>query len=241
MTRSAFTAIGLVVVGSVVGIATGAVDSSQDDKQESRNDVTFYVGHLDEDVSETIYYLRDGVLHSRNVASNDVPLAFSVFPDLMNSAEAEAQTGTVLGVYANPADAALRSHLRVHGEFGLIVTHIQSDSAAEQAGLQEFDVLMEFDGQQLVNRDQFRTLVRSRQPGEEVSLRLYREGKAISVPVVLQSGEINDQTPQPLTEEEIDNLNPRTHFRDFRFRQCSACHDSSNDTGSDNSPEYSDI
>jgi len=63
----------------------------------------------------------------------------------------------------------------------LLVNHVSQDSPAAKADVQKNDVLVEFDGQMLVDSVQLRKLVQMRAEGDSVTLTLFRAGKKQSV------------------------------------------------------------
>jgi PDZ domain len=96
-----------------------------------------------------------------------------------DSAPLKKEKGSYLGVSASPASAALRYQIGLKPGFGLVVDSVEPGSPAEDAGLKRFDILSKFDDQQLINADQFLVLVRSKSPGEALTLSVIREGKTV--------------------------------------------------------------
>jgi hypothetical protein len=90
-----------------------------------------------------------------------------------------------LGVSTDETSEALTAQLGLQPGEGLVVLMVAKDSPAAKAGLQKNDVLVEFDGQQLVHPAQFRKLVQMRKENDEVKLAYYRGGKKQTVTVSL--------------------------------------------------------
>jgi serine protease Do len=66
------------------------------------------------------------------------------------------------------------------------ITQVQSDTPAEEAGLQQGDIVVAVEGQQLNNFNQLRTIVSNRQPGETISLRVVdQDGEERTVSITL--------------------------------------------------------
>ncbi len=84
---------------------------------------------------------------------------------------------TYLGVSVSPLPAALRQHLDLPANIGLLVETVEAGSPAVAAGLVQYDVLVKLDAQWLVNPEQFSALVRTYQVGAEVTLEIVRGGK----------------------------------------------------------------
>jgi len=89
---------------------------------------------------------------------------------------AEKEKAAFLGVETAPVGPTLATQLGLKPGMGLVITRISKDTPAA-AVLQEHDVLTKFEDQWLVDSRQFSVLVRSRQPGDEVTLTLVRAGK----------------------------------------------------------------
>ncbi len=60
---------------------------------------------------------------------------------------------------------------------GVLILEVLSDSPAEEAGLQAYDVILDADRQRMEDTQQFLEFIRSREIGERVMLRIIREGE----------------------------------------------------------------
>lgn len=92
---------------------------------------------------------------------------------------------TYLGVSPVPMPEPLRAQLDLPDGFGLVVGHVEAESPAAKAGVEANDVLHKLDDQMLVNHEQLVTLVRSKKPGDAVTLHLYRKGKPTELKATL--------------------------------------------------------
>lgn len=91
---------------------------------------------------------------------------------------------TFLGVETRPMDPALAAQLGLPRDFGLVVTTVVPDSPAAGA-LRDYDILLKFQDQQLVDSHQLAALVRARKPGDTVGLTVVRKGREQTVQVKL--------------------------------------------------------
>lgn len=136
-----------------------------------------------------------------------------------------SQTATVLGVHVRRPDDTLRSQLEIEEGMGLVIEEVIGDSAAENADLRVHDVIVAFDRQLLVNEEQLTTLVRNQEPGDEVSLTIFRAGEKMQADVELQTGSISREVPLdvPLSEyhPRVDLSVHKTHAA---FMKCTDCH-----------------
>ncbi len=91
--------------------------------------------------------------------------------------------GAAMGISMGPAPAGKGGKPAP----GVLITSIADDSPARAAGLRAQDILLEVAGQPVLGMDSVNDLVRKRQPGEEVMLRLLRDGQEISRRIRLAS------------------------------------------------------
>ncbi len=71
---------------------------------------------------------------------------------------------------------------------GVLVQEVFSDppTPASKAGLKAEDVILAFNDKELTSADELRKLVAATKPGTEVRLRVWRDGKEITIPVVIE-------------------------------------------------------
>jgi hypothetical protein len=108
-----------------------------------------------------------------------------------------------LGVATSPAQPAMRQQLHLPRGVGLVVDFIEHGSPADEAGLQQYDVIEKLDDQLLVNPQQLAVLVRIHQPGDSVKLTVIRGGQSLPIDVKL----IEKEVP-PLEELRLGNAEP---------------------------------
>jgi hypothetical protein len=87
------------------------------------------------------------------------------------------EKGTYLGIAASNIPAALRAQLQLKPGVGLIVDRVEKNSPAEQAGVQQYDILEKLEEQWLINPQQFAVVVRMQEVGKEVKLSIIRQGQ----------------------------------------------------------------
>ncbi len=90
-----------------------------------------------------------------------------------------------IGLLTREVPPELRAQFSLAEGFGLLVEEVMPDSPAKGAGLKVYDVLVKFEDQQLVNMEQFMSLVRSKKVGDVVHLAVITGGKETQVPVTL--------------------------------------------------------
>ena len=99
--------------------------------------------------------------------------------------------GQFMGVYASPVPPAMAAQLRIKRGIGLVVEGLVPGSAAERAGIQQYDVISGIDGQPLQNTGQVEKVFSQHKEGEEIPVEIIREGHRQTVSIAVPS------RPQP--------------------------------------------
>ncbi len=101
--------------------------------------------------------------------------------------------GGFLGVETTSMTAELRTFFKAPEDSGLLVGKVQSDSAAERAGLRVGDVITAVDGEPVKSSSGLARLIRRKQGGDNVEIAYVREGRADST-----SAELAERSGHPL-------------------------------------------
>jgi serine protease Do len=106
------------------------------------------------------------------------------------------KSGTVrrgmLGVKVQPISPDMAVAMNLPSSQGAVVSDVDDGSPAAHAGLQQGDVITQFDGKPVSDSNQLRNMVASTQPGTTVSLQVLRHGKTENVQAKL--GELKGTT-----------------------------------------------
>ncbi|WP_050613495.1 S1C family serine protease [Bacillus testis] len=80
-------------------------------------------------------------------------------------------------------------HLPTSVKEGVAVAEVEPASPADKAGMKPYDVIVEMDGEKIVDMASFRThLYESKKIGDRLKVKIYRNGKAMELEVTLQGG-----------------------------------------------------
>ena len=96
-----------------------------------------------------------------------------------------SNTPGYLGVLVGDVDADAASRLRLKDTHGAVVTLIDHDAPAAQAGIRVNDVLLRINGQQVDNAEQFSRILRQIPAGRTAALQLIRDGSPETISVQL--------------------------------------------------------
>lgn len=96
------------------------------------------------------------------------------------------QKRAYLGVHLLPLTRELRGFFRAPEDAGVLVSKVEPDSPAEQAGVQVGDLILELDGQRVANAWQVARQVRDKKEGQKVALKVLRKGEPVALKVALR-------------------------------------------------------
>jgi serine protease Do len=85
-----------------------------------------------------------------------------------------------LGVRLVDVDTDRVSRLKLSEERGVEVVNVEEGSPADSAGIRPGDVILGYNGENVLGIQQFSRLVRETPPGRKVKLQIWRDGKAQS-------------------------------------------------------------
>lgn len=106
-------------------------------------------------------------------------------------------------------DPDLAESFGLERSVGALVVHVYEDTPARAAGLQPGDLILEFDGREVIRFSDLAPMVGATRPGTEVDLLVLRNGEEITLP--LEVGELAEQEPmmmgqaQPGVPDEATN------------------------------------
>jgi len=106
--------------------------------------------------------------------------------------------GGYLGIQMEDVTSRNMSRYKLNEERGVIIRSVMKNSPAEEAGLKEDDVLLEFGGIQVWSAVQLSRLVQETPPGRNVNLVISRDGKKMNLKVQIgqRGSKISDVAPE---------------------------------------------
>jgi len=97
-----------------------------------------------------------------------------------------------LGVSIQELTPELKKSFDYQGE-GVLVAEVLKDTPAEDAGLKPGDIIVEYNGEEIESVFQLRNLVAETSPGKEVEIKIYREGKYLTLKATI--AELKESAP----------------------------------------------
>lgn len=86
-----------------------------------------------------------------------------------------------LGIYLQELTQPLADAMGLENTRGILIADVMKDSAAEEAGLEQGDIILQLDGNVVRNTGVFRNEISSRPPGTQITLRILRDGKELEI------------------------------------------------------------
>lgn len=142
------------------------------------------------------------------------------------------ETGSVtrgfVGFLIQDIDDSIARAFELDTPEGVLIAEVQDDSPAKRAGLKEGDIILEADNRKVTNRNLMAAYVASKLPGDEIRLRIKRDGAEQVVTVIV--GEMTEErrlaesgsrglwdrtgfAVDELTEERLRQMNIRSNIR----------------------------
>lgn len=126
--------------------------------------------------------------------------------------------GAFLGVGLKDVTPGDVSSMKLPGEYGAIVAHVEPDSSAAKAGLEANDVILEYGGMRVWSASQLSQLVRETPIGRSVTLRVSREGKTTTLHATLAERRAPRMFPYNGPQFHMPPMNFNYNFNFPRYR-----------------------
>ena len=120
--------------------------------------------------------------------------------------DGKTPTHAKLGVSLTNVNAQMAKRYGLAVDSGAYVAAVESDSGAAAAGIEEGDIITGFDGQSVASASDLMLDVRTKNPGDKVTLTVDRGGKTQDIEVTLGSDEQSAVTSQESASTLLDSL-----------------------------------
>ena len=94
--------------------------------------------------------------------------------------------GGWLGVSIQDLSTALKEAMDYDRDIGVLVNEVEDDSPAEEAGILEGDIIIQYDGKTIKNTGSLIRKVRATDPGDEVEIGIVRKGRDVTVTATIE-------------------------------------------------------
>lgn len=168
-----------VKTGNCYVVSTTTADENSDEQK-----VEVFVKTLDADGDSNVTFDVDGKALAFYAKSGDEPNVV-VCKKAFAVPAGEAEDSAWMGVWLSDVPEALVAQLDLDDR-GLLITKVEEDSPASRAGLQAHDIVLSVNQTDIPrNVEALGKLIRSYQPGDEVTVSVVRAGESYDYNVVL--------------------------------------------------------
>ncbi len=120
------------------------------------------------------------------VGDFDFDFTWPMMRDQLFHAPAE-EPKVFMGIHMTEPGPALERHLRLEPGTTTMISALYEGLAAHEAGLEEFDIIVEIDGETPANHEAIRKSLQDKEPGDVVELTVFQEGRRRHVRVRLDA------------------------------------------------------
>ncbi|KAA3614109.1 MAG: Do family serine endopeptidase [Calditrichaeota bacterium] len=161
--------------------------------------------------TRTNYYMGYGFAVPINIAK-------SVVDDLMQYGEVRRG---YLGVYIEEVTPVVAKGVGLDKPMGVLVNSLQEGRAADKAGIQSGDVILKINGEEVNKPNELQAKVGTFNPGEEIEVEIWRDGRSRKMDIVLQNKDGKTQLASNKTpkKEEKDLPELGLNLQDLTNRQ----------------------
>jgi membrane-associated protease RseP (regulator of RpoE activity) len=134
---------------------------------------------------KAVTFLNSNLAHREAIGSLQQCRSCHGGPALDRLVVAWEPNGPWIGVSVGPADPVLRSQLRLPEGTGVVVTQVMPNSPAQQAGIEQDDVLLSVNGKPVTSGEDLDKILRSVTPeAAPLTVKLLRAGEAAEKQIV---------------------------------------------------------
>lgn len=117
-----------------------------------------------------------------------------------------------LGIsFGGEVDATMARALGLENPGGVIVGEVVPDGPADEAGLQDGDVIVRLDGEEFDSWTDFRVAIGTKKPGDTIELEVFRDGEKMEYTIEL--GELETEaTAENMTSDDMEDVREALGF-----------------------------
>jgi serine protease Do len=111
-----------------------------------------------------------------------------------------------VGVSPQPVTNDMIEYFGLESKDGVLIAQVEPGTPADRAGLEQGDVIVEFDSKNVKEVDQFRIMAAEAEPGEKVKMVVVRDGKRKNIEIEI--GERPSDTASQGVEDDAEDISP---------------------------------
>jgi len=92
-----------------------------------------------------------------------------------------------IGIHIADINQSVQKELKLNNLEGVLISKVLKNSAAEQAGLKDFDIITKINGVTVNSTSELHELIIQRNPGEEIKCTIKRNNKILDFSIALKA------------------------------------------------------
>ena len=134
-------------------------------------------------------------------ASGNIGIGFAIPINMAKNIYEQLKAGKkiergLLGVMPHDMDADMAKALGLEESRGVIISEVEPGSAADKAGIEHNDIILELDGQPVTSGNELRNKIAMMSPGTKVRILLLRDGQRKTVTATLDKRDSKSDQPE---------------------------------------------
>jgi serine protease Do len=108
----------------------------------------------------------------------------SIVEELQRKGKVERNFWT--GIDVRPVDGQIARYFGLKQAQGVIVSDLQKNSPADRAGIQIADIIVEVNGERIINNDNLVSIMQESRAGDTWKMKIYRDKKIVTIELLLE-------------------------------------------------------
>ncbi len=120
-----------------------------------------------------------------------------------------------IGITVQNLDKRLAHYMKLPVKKGIMVKAVESESPAQNAGIQEGDIILRIDNRKIVSSDDYQTAMRGFAAGDTLRLNVWRNNRNLTVAVITKvfPMDLAEELAYKMLGVRVENLTPRNRRR----------------------------
>jgi Do/DeqQ family serine protease len=120
-----------------------------------------------------------------------------------------------IGITVQNIDERLAQYMKLPVKKGIMVKAVESESPAQNAGIQEGDIILRIDNRKIVSSDDYQTAMRGFAAGDTLRLNVWRNNRNLTIAVITKvfPMDLAQELAYKMLGVRVENLTPRNRRR----------------------------
>lgn len=142
------------------------------DKIYTHDQLTKMLKNYEPDQKVKLKYFRDGEI-------KNIKFTFGV------KEEPKIKKKAYMGVFLRDLSSKDKQKSNYEKSYGIVITDLVEDGAAEKSGIKKSSILMEVDGDKIYTIDQLTKMLTNYEPGNKIEIKVFQDDKEVTLDLIL--------------------------------------------------------